>query len=513
VIVLVVALAIAAGAPRVIEAFERPGGGQGYSGGGSSGDGSGGGGSGGRFGDRDSGDGGEALVLGFEFLQAAVVATRRAPLLMWPIWGILLLAGALWLYTSTGPDWTVASLKEDTFTRTLPRADLETLREVDADFSVVLFEDFVHALFARAHEARGRGRLDDLGAYLSPEARQSLARLASGLAAVDGIIVGALKYVRVGGLGADAGPAARVTVVLDIEANYTEVPEPREGANPSACWVTERWTLTRPRSARSRPPQRVRSFGCPACGAPLRARDTGACAHCGRAIDPSEFDWLVSAIRQVERRATAPALTADVRESGTHLDTVVDAAAAARLQAIENRDRAFTRTAFDSRVRHIFTELQPAWSALDLPRARPYLSDSLAQTWLFWFDAYRRAGLRNVSEGATVTGIELARVTSDRYFDAITVRVRATGLDDTVDEAGEIRAGSRENPRDYTEYWTLVRGHATTGTPRAETTCPRCGGPLAVNMGGACEHCGAHVSSGEFDWVLSRVEQDEAYQG
>jgi hypothetical protein len=32
-------------------------------------------------------------------------------------------------------------------------------------------------------------------------------------------------------------------------------------------------------------------------------------------------------------------------------------------------------------------------------------------------------------------------------------------------------------------------------------------------MSGSCEHCGAHVTSGEFDWVLSRIEQDESYGG
>ena len=32
-------------------------------------------------------------------------------------------------------------------------------------------------------------------------------------------------------------------------------------------------------------------------------------------------------------------------------------------------------------------------------------------------------------------------------------------------------------------------------------------------MAGHCEHCGADVTSGEFDWVLSKIEQDDAYTG
>jgi len=36
---------------------------------------------------------------------------------------------------------------------------------------------------------------------------------------------------------------------------------------------------------------------------------------------------------------------------------------------------------------------------------------------------------------------------------------------------------------------------------------------MAVNMAGQCEHCHARVASGAFDWVLSRIEQDESYEG
>jgi hypothetical protein len=32
-------------------------------------------------------------------------------------------------------------------------------------------------------------------------------------------------------------------------------------------------------------------------------------------------------------------------------------------------------------------------------------------------------------------------------------------------------------------------------------------------MAGECEHCGAKVTSGRFDWVLSEIEQDDSYTG
>ena len=481
-------------------ATARPGGGQGYS-------------SPTGGGDSDSDDDGAAYVVVFELLRLAFQVTARYPAAMWPVWGVLAGIAVLWVRSLPDPatgDWTVGALKASE--EAPPPVALERLRNLDPEFSTVLFEDFVYTLYARAHEARGHGRLQDLGAYLSPEAQRGLAEITTGrVEGVEGIVIGALRYGRVTGLAPD-NASGRVAVDVAIEANYTETLPGQAGVERSAFWVREQWVFSRQQSARSLPPARLRSLGCPGCGAPAASRDPGVCAHCGNPIAPTDFDWLVDAARTIERRQTPPALTGDTAESGTGLTTIVDATADERRRAIEARDPAFTWSGFEARVRHIFAELQPAWSAMDLSRARPYLTDHLIQTWAFWFEAYQRAGLRNGNQGTRVTAVQLARVASDRHFDAITVRVRATGLDFTIDALGQFLSGSRDTPREYTEYWTLIRGQATTGAPRADSLCPRCGGPLLVAMGGDCEHCGAHVSSGDFDWVLSRVEQDDAYR-
>ena len=54
----------------------------------------------------------------------------------------------------------------------------------------------------------------------------------------------------------------------------------------------------------------------------------------------------------------------------------------------------------------------------------------------------------------------------------------------------------------------LVRGQ-----PARAQACPGCGAALEINMAGSCAYCGAHVTAGEFDWVLSRIEQDDSYSG
>jgi hypothetical protein len=34
-----------------------------------------------------------------------------------------------------------------------------------------------------------------------------------------------------------------------------------------------------------------------------------------------------------------------------------------------------------------------------------------------------------------------------------------------------------------------------------------------VNQAGICEYCGNKVVTGDFDWVLATIEQDEEYRG
>jgi len=54
---------------------------------------------------------------------------------------------------------------------------LEQIRAEDPNFSLVLLEDFLYALYAQAQTLRGGGALERLSAYLKPPARASLSSL------------------------------------------------------------------------------------------------------------------------------------------------------------------------------------------------------------------------------------------------------------------------------------------------------------------------------------------------
>jgi predicted lipid-binding transport protein (Tim44 family) len=383
-------------------------------------------------------------------------------------------------------------------------AALTTLRTTDPEFSFVLFEDFLYALYAEAHMARGKHALATLSPYLAPGARGALEAL--GANAVRTVIVGGMRVesVAVG----EAGAPTSVVAVFD--ANYAEVDA--QGAE-HAFYASERWTLTRPAGAKSRPPARARAIDCPCCGAPLDKVIGGVCGYCKQNVETGDRDWTVSSIEVLSREARSPILLADAEDEPPPGPTIVGPDVQARWAALTARDPALDWRAFSARVGLVYQAFHEAWTGRDALRVRPYLSDNLFQAQVYWIEAYKREHLVNRTDGAHIVSLNLCRVVSDARFDAITVRVFATGRDYTVDEAGALKAGNKDGDHSYSEYWTLIRGVDRTGPPRTTPTCPSCGAALDVNMAGGCAYCHANVASGEFDWVLSRIEQDAAYTG
>ena len=110
--------------------------------------------------------------------------------------------------------------------------------------------------------------------------------------------------------------------------------------------------------------------------------------------------------------------------------------------------------------------------------------------------------------------MQTTKIKEDAFYHAITLRIYAQGYDYTVDKDGRVMAGSNKNLRRWSEYWTFIRNSKAKPAPaRADLNCPNCGAPLKVNAAGVCEFCKGKITSGEFDWVLSKIEQDESYAG
>lgn len=379
------------------------------------------------------------------------------------------------------------------------RALVELLAERDPAFSLVMFEDFLYALFAAYHEARGGSRRHDVTPYVEGDAERFLE--AGQKDEVKSVIVGAMEITN----ARDAGDC--IAVEVSFEANYEEV----EKGRPAAYYVIEKWILQRSENAKSRSPEHTSIDECPNCGGALEDMDGNVCSFCKEALTPGRFDWAVTHINAT-RETRGPMLTGEVAEVGTDFPTVTIDGARERFKTLTARDTRFSWPAFQQRVGLVFAALHDGWTSRDWRRVRPYVTDQLFQSQLYWIEEYKRQKLNNRTDGARIVDIVMSNVESDQHFDAITVRVFATGKDYTVDESGKLVTGSKTYDRQYSEYWTLVRGRAASGEVHVEPSCPNCGAAIAVNMAGACEHCEVKVTRGDFDWVLSRIEQDEAYR-
>jgi hypothetical protein len=468
--------------------FARVGGGDSYSGGGSSSSGGSGG----------SGDGGGELI--FFIVRFLFWLTIEHPVVGIPV--DILVLGTVIVYSRRGPSKPATLLQVTTVTpATLTGGRLRDIRRFDPNFSEITFADFCYSLYGKAHHARAAGELDRYAPYLSQEARASLAsRNPAGLKEVRGIVVGSSSPSRVQGLD-----SSTLIIVVSYESNYTEVTD--RGAQ--SWYVRELWTLERRRDILSPPPEKAKADHCPRCGAALQTRTDGACDYCGEKIASGAFQWYVRAVSLISRETRGPLLTSNVPEQGTSRATVFQPGLAKARTAFEEANPSFEWNVFLTRVAEIATQLQNAWTSRKWEDVRPLETETLFQMHRYWIDAYVTQRLRNVVDGYRITNIEVVKIDSDAFYDAITVRLAAEGRDYTVDDAGHVVAGSRETLRQWTEYWTLIRTR-TTGT---KTSCPNCGATIEVGTTGICPYCAGKITSGTFDWVLSRIEQDEAYGG
>jgi len=381
-----------------------------------------------------------------------------------------------------------------------PRRELLALQRTDPNFSLVLFDDFLVALYAEIKTAQGRGQLARYQPYLSASAFGALGPPGGEITSV---IVGSASVDDVRGIDPSS---SHVWVDVTFETNYM--------VGGRGLYTSETWTFARRRDAKSRTPDKARVIGCPNCGAPLDVIAAGVCRHCRANVVGGTFDWVVDQIVVHSTEPRGPMLTSNVEEEGSDEPTVIDPGAAGRFMALQQTDPGTSWQGLSNRVGLVFHEFQTAWAARDLAKMRPFMSDALFATQTFWVEEYKRQGLRNITENARIASLELANVTQDAFYDAVTIRVYASSLDYTVaDATNQIVSGNRTTPRRYTEYWTMIRGRGAKGPPRLEKVCPNCGAPLNVTMVGDCTYCKVKVTTGQFDWVLSRIEQDEVYRG
>jgi hypothetical protein len=481
------------------DVFARAGGGHSFSGGGHGGGSSfhysggggyvGGGGSGGR------GD-----PLGDLILLLFSLPFNR------PLVGIPLDAAIIYVIVmivrARGPDHTIHA-EPAPRAMAFRRADLYQAVEGDEQFSFAYFADFTYSLFAEVHKARGAGKLANYSSYLSDVAIQKLQGLSAHMQECRAIVVGGWHVQsatrRMDGL---------VEVRIEFAANYSEVIAGRE-----VRWYSdELWALTRQAGVQSKRPEELTVLGCPSCGAALGYSSYRVCSSCGCKVEGGEFNWFVRDL-SVRREANPPLLTSANTEDSTDLPTQYARDYESAMASYQLSHPEFILQDFLARATEIFMHVQKGWSERRWELTRAYETDRLFQSHLYWIEEYKRQGLRNALSEVKIHRMEPVSLAADAFVVSLTVRIYASMVDVTVNEQGEVLSGDARRPHTFSEYWTFIRGQSAPAkalTPFGQ--CPSCGATMKIGMAGTCEYCGNNVTTGNYDWVLSLIEQAEAYE-
>jgi hypothetical protein len=231
----------------------------------------------------------------------------------------------------------------------------------------------------------------------------------------------------------------------------------------------------------------------------------GTCTHCRASVTNGQVDWVVADVQTVPFMGYSS-------ESPFGVAAATVSEGIASLQAA---DPGFSLDAFRTRAGQAFMALQAAWCNQNLDGGRGFLSPGAYFAWRAQLETMAAEGRRNVMEHVEVRGIDVLRIIHGRVFDDLTVRISAVAADFEIDKDNKIVFGDR-TVRPFIEDWTFQRsiGVATSGRPGTlENACPRCGAPVALTQIGECRYCKAAVTSGKFDWVVSRIEQEDDEQG
>ncbi|HSR26459.1 MAG TPA: TIM44-like domain-containing protein [Candidatus Eisenbacteria bacterium] len=267
----------------------------------------------------------------------------------------------------------------------------------------------------------------------------------------------------------------------------------------------ELWTFQRAAGAKTVVTGGATASKCPNCGGLLKLNDDGVCDYCKADIASGRYDWVVTRMERDWFRgaSTLAAFGAAELDPPTGMAT------------IQAEDAQFQPETFRGRAQQAFFALQQAWQDRDLSASRPFMSPGLYLGWSSQVQQLVELHKKNVLEGLRIDGLDVVKVVHGQDFDNVTVRIAATCADYEVDErTGRLIFGSR-TPSQFVEYWTFQRSVGVQTTERSilDRVCPNCGAPLEINQVGECRYCQAAVTSGRFDWVLSRIEQEDEYAG
>ncbi|MBJ7594688.1 MAG: TIM44-like domain-containing protein [Candidatus Dormibacteraeota bacterium] len=183
---------------------------------------------------------------------------------------------------------------------------------------------------------------------------------------------------------------------------------------------------------------------------------------------------------------------------------------ASGLAAIKAHDPQFDETEFINQAQREFFIVEKAWSDCKPEESRRVMSDTLWDQHRAQIEQYVAKGQRNVLDNLALAGATIVSAGGGPQKDHIQLRMHAACADYDVDVATNKVVRGDRSVGEWSEDWLFERSSKATTRADGGTMaqhCPNCGAPLDVDLSGVCSYCKAPVMSGDYDWVLARIDQ------
>ncbi len=198
--------------------------------------------------------------------------------------------------------------------------------------------------------------------------------------------------------------------------------------------------------------------------------------------------------------------------------TVSAQSVTAWVAALKAKDPSFELLPMFDNVKKLFLEVQTAWFKRNLEPVRRYLSDATYQRLSLQLKLLDLQGVRDAIADPQVLDLQIIGLEQNTHFDTVHVRVKAQVKDadapSTFSEEQALELARKQTADAFIEVWSLVRkpGALTkAGQELHAGTCPNCGAPFLGGAANRCDHCGAVVNSGNYDWVLAEITQGSEF--
>lgn len=179
--------------------------------------------------------------------------------------------------------------------------------------------------------------------------------------------------------------------------------------------------------------------------------------------------------------------------------------------AICQIDPNFSADTFITWSKDVFITLQQAWTARDWTTIRPLEKEELFEQHNRQLQEYIRNKKINIIERINVGQTHLHKYERDAQYEYLTVYMATRMVDYIIDENTRQILKGDPNKDCYMNY--LLTFMRKTGVKSREGTdksvaknCPNCGAPLQVTSSGKCDYCGSIITTGDFDWVLAKMD-------